>query len=60
MDERATQIANRIVLTGFALIVLGSCAVPAIMAYMLDWRYMLAYPAVLALILTAASFTKRK
>lgn len=58
-QEKIAEVATWIVLTGFALIVLGSCAVPAIMAYMLDWRYMLVYPAVLALIILVSS-TKRK
>lgn len=60
MNEQATQIATKIVLTGFALIVLGSCAVPAILAYVLNWRYILIYPAVLALIFVAASISKHK
>lgn len=58
-QEKITEVATKIVLTGFALIVLGSCAVPAVLACVLNWRYILIYPIVLALILTAASTSKR-
>ena len=43
-----------IVITAFELVVLGTLAIPAVLAYIYTWAWLLIYPALLALLMSYA------
>lgn len=52
---------EKIILTGFGLIVLGSALTPVVLAYALsNWRFILLYPAALGLIILASGIFGKK
>lgn len=58
-SERVQRIATVIVLVAFGLVVAGTVFIPALLAYILCWKWVFAYPVLFVAALLAASCSKK-
>lgn len=58
-QEKITEIATKLVLAAFGLITLGTVATPAILMYVVSWKFVFLYPAALLAVLLMAATAKK-
>ena len=59
-NERIQKAATGIVLIAFAVVTIGTALIPALLAYILCWKWVFAYPVLFVAALLAASCSKQK
>ena len=58
-NERIQKAATGIVLIAFAVVTIGTALIPALLAYILCWKWVFAYPVLFVAALLAASCSKK-
>lgn len=58
-NEKAAEIATRIILAAFALVTLGTVATPAVLMYLVSWKFIFLYPAAMLAVILAGIAAKK-
>ena len=59
MNDVVQRAATVILMTAFAIIVIGTVLIPAVAAHLFTWRWLFVYPATLAILIGASAAARR-